>query len=121
MATPRKLVVSNFITIDGLYDGVDHNMGSLFAYRHPDYAADDSYDHFNVEMLKAADFLLLSRNAFLGNKDYWTGVPHDPDATAIRREFAALIAAIPKLVISDKLTEAELGPWTNTRPTGMRL
>jgi dihydrofolate reductase len=65
--------------------------------------------------LRAADYLLLSRNAFLGNKEYWTGVPNDPNATSIRREIAGLFQSIQKIVISDKLTEAELPPWENTR------
>jgi len=58
---------------------------------------------------------LLSRSAFLGNKDYWTGVPKDPNTTAIRHEIAQLMSSIEKLVISDNLTAAELAPWENTR------
>ncbi|MEO5808040.1 dihydrofolate reductase family protein [Devosia sp.] len=111
----RKLVVSNFLTLDGLFDGPDGDIGPLFQYFHPDYRGDDSYDHFNMERFEAADFLLLSHNAFLGNKQYWTGVPADPNATAIRRAIAARFAAIPKLVISDRLGEAELAPWSNTQ------
>jgi dihydrofolate reductase len=42
-------------------------------------------------------------------------VPDDPNATAIRREFAGLLAATDKIVVSDHLTAAELAPWTNTR------
>ena len=48
-------------------------------------------------------------------KEYWTGVPNDPKATDIRRETAGLFKSIEKLVISDKLTDAELAPWENTR------
>jgi dihydrofolate reductase len=68
-----------------------------------------------VERLRAADFLLLSRVAFLGNKEYSTGVTFDPNATAIRREIAGLMTSIEKIVISDNLTAAELAPWENTR------
>jgi dihydrofolate reductase len=110
-----KLIVSNFITIDGLYSGADGEMSSLFAHQHPDYARDDSFDHYNVELLKPASYLLLSHTAFHGNKDYWTGVRGNPSATAIRREFAELIAEVPKLVISDKLAAAETAPWGNTQ------
>ena len=111
----RKLIVSNFLTLDGLYEGKDKNIASLYDYYHEDYSGDDSFDFYNAELLRAADFLLLSRNAFLGNKDYWTGVPNDPNATAIRHETAGLFQSIEKLVISDKLTRAELAPWENTR------
>ena len=110
----RKIIVSNFLTLDGLYDGKDKNIGSLYEYYHPDYYDDDSFDFYNAELLRASDFLLLSRNSFLGNKEYWTGVPNDPTATDIRRELAGLFQSIEKLVISDKLTEAELVPWENT-------
>lgn len=111
----RKLIVSNFVTLDGLYEGKDHDMASLFEYYHEDYHGDDSFDHYNAERLRAADFLLLAHNTFLGNKAYWTGVPNDPNATAIRRELAGLFQSIDKLVISDRLTAAELPPWDNTR------
>src|SRR5215212_3891825 len=100
----RKLIVSNFLTLDGLYEGKDKNIASLYDYYQEDYYGDDSFDFYNAELLRAADFLLLSRNAFLGNKDYWTGVPKDPNATAIRREIAGLFQSIEKIVLSDKLT-----------------
>ena len=113
-----KLIVSNFITIDGLYSGPDDDMGALFAYQHPDYARDDTFDFYNVELLKSASHLLLSHTAFLGNKDYWTGVRGSMSFTAIRHEFADLIAEVPKLVVSDKLTAADTAPWTNTQIIG---
>jgi dihydrofolate reductase len=110
-----KLIVSNFITIDGLYSGPDGEMGPLFKDQHPDYARDDSLDFYNVELLRSADQLLLSHTAFLGNKDYWTGVRNNPSFTAVRREFAELIAETPKLVVSDRLTAGDTAPWTNAR------
>ena len=110
----RKLIVSNFITLDGLYEGRDKNIHSLFDYAHEDYTTDDSFDHYNAERLRAADFLLLSRNAFLGNKDFWPGIATDPNATSIRREIADLMASIDKIVITDHLSAAELPPWGNT-------
>jgi dihydrofolate reductase len=111
----RKLIVSNFVTVDGLYEGKDKSINSLYDFYHEDYYGDDSYDFYNAECLRAADFLLLSRNSFLGNKEYWTGVPNDPKATDIRREIAELFKSIEKIVISDKLSAAELAPWENTR------
>jgi dihydrofolate reductase len=109
-----RLIVSNFITIDGLFAGPNDDMGALFAYQHPDYRGDDNFDYYNVELLKAASYLLLSHTAFLGNKDYWTGVRGNPSFSVIRQEFAELIHDKPKLVISDRLSTAETAPWTNT-------
>ena len=112
----RKLIVSNFVTLDGYYEGKDKSINSLFDYYHEDYSGDDNFDFYNTERMRAADTLLLSgRTSFLGNKDYWSGVPNDPNATVIRREFAGLIKSIGKVVVSDHLTVDELGHWDNTR------
>ncbi len=111
----RKLIVCNFITLDGLYEGKDKNIHSLYDHYHADYHGDDSFDYYNAERLHAADFLLLSHNAFIGNKAYWSQVPSDPNATKIRLELAQQFASIQKIVISDRLTPAALSPWDNTR------
>lgn len=112
----RKIVVSNFVTLDGFYDGKNKDVVSLFAYQHPDYAGDDSFDHYNADLLRASDTLVLSgRDSFLGNKAYWTSVPDDPAATEIRREFADLMHRVDKIVVSDRITAEELSPWDNTR------
>jgi dihydrofolate reductase len=113
----RKLIVSNFSTLDGYYEGKDKSINSLYEYYHEEYAGDDSFDYYNAERLRAADFLLLSRKSFLGNKEYWPGVADDPRATEIRRELSQLFQSIEKIVISDKLTSQELAPWENTRIT----
>jgi dihydrofolate reductase len=111
----RKLIVSNFLTIDGYFDGKDHDIAPLFEYFHPSYHGEQSFDYYNADRMRAADYMLLSRSAFLGNRQYWTGVQSDPNATPIRRDTAGLLDRIPKLVISDKLSETELAPWSNTR------
>lgn len=112
----RKLIVSNLVSLDGYYEGKERNLNALFDYLHPDYAHDQNFDYYNAERLRAADTLLLSgRTSSLGFKNYWTGVPADPNATAIRREIAELIGSIKKIVISDHLTPDEVGSWENTR------
>ena len=112
----RKLIVSNFVTLDGYYEGKDKSINSIFDYYHEDYSGDDNFDFYNTERMRAADTLLLSgRTSFLGNKEYWSGVPNDPNSTAIRREFAEIITSIEKVVVSDHLTANEVGQWGNTR------
>ncbi len=112
----RKLIVSNFVTLDGYYEGKDKSINSLFDYYHKNYYGDDNFDFYNTERMRAADTLLLSgRTSFLGNKEYWSGLLNDPNATAIRREFAGLIQSIEKVVVSDYLTANELGHWENTQ------
>ncbi|GDX40594.1 hypothetical protein LBMAG21_08860 [Armatimonadota bacterium] len=112
----RKLIVSNLVSLDCYYEGKDRDLGALFNYYHPDYSGDQNFDFYNAERLRAADTLLLSgRTSSLGFKDYWMGVPADPDATAIRREIAGIMASIEKIVISDHLTGEEIASWGNTR------
>jgi dihydrofolate reductase len=112
----RKIIVSNLISLDGYYEGKDRNLNALFDYFHEDYSGDQNFDYYNAERLRAADTLLLSgRTSFLGNKEYWTGVPNDPNATPIRLEIAQLMASIEKVIISDHLTREEVAPWENTR------
>jgi dihydrofolate reductase len=112
-----KLIVSNIQSLDGYYEGRNRSLDALFDYFHPDYYGDEHLDHYMAELMRASDILLLSgRTSFLGNKDYWVGVPNDPKATAIRREIAQLQKSIPKVVVSDHLAEEELAPWeANTR------
>jgi dihydrofolate reductase len=112
----RKLIISNLISLDGYYEGKNRNLSALFDYYNPDYAGDQHFDEYNAERLRAADTLLLSgRTSSLGFKDYWLGVPNDPDATPIRREIAEILASIEKVIISDHLTAEEIAPWNNTR------
>lgn len=111
----RKLIVSNMASLDGYYEGKERNLDALFDYFHEDYAGDEHFDHYNTERLRAADTLLLSgRTSFLDWKAYWTGVPNDPNASAIRREFAGLIASVEKVVVSDTITREDLAPWDHT-------
>jgi dihydrofolate reductase len=110
----RKLIVSNFLTLDGCYEGKDKTINSLFDYYHEDYYGDHAFDDYNLERLRSADHLLLSRTAFLGNKDFWTQLASDPHATPVRHEIAQRMSSIQKIVISDKLEAAELPPWENT-------
>ena len=40
----RKLIVSNFVTLDGLYEGRDKSIDSLYDYYHEDYGM-TSFDY----------------------------------------------------------------------------
>lgn len=45
----RKLIVSNFVTLDGFYEGKNKNINSIFDYYHKDYHGDDNFDFYNDE------------------------------------------------------------------------
>jgi dihydrofolate reductase len=110
----RKLIVCNAISLDGYYEGPDKNVMALFDYRWEAYPADQSFDAYNAERLRAADTLLLGRISYVGFKGFWPPVADDPDATPFQREISRLDNAIDKVVISDSLTAEETAPWHNT-------
>jgi dihydrofolate reductase len=111
----RKLIVSNFQTLDGYYESADKTFHRFFEHFHEDYGANEAFDEYNTELLRGADTVVLSgRTSFLGTKDYWTSYPDDPGGTAIRRAFASLIGATEKIVVSDTVEPADLAPWQDT-------
>jgi dihydrofolate reductase len=111
----RKLLVSNFLTLDGFYESEDKTFHRFFDYFLDEYGNNEAFDVYNRDLLRAADTLILSgRTSFLGNKAYWSAVPDDPKATETRREFAELMANIDKVVVSNTLTQDDLAPWEDT-------
>lgn len=111
----RKLIVSNFMTLDGFYESPDKTFHRFFEHWLDEYGANESFDEYNVELLRDADALVLSgRTSFMGNKDFWAEYPRSGDVTPVRLEFAELIAATPKLVVSDAIGPADLAPWDST-------
>ena len=116
MESMRTLTVCNFVTVDGYYEDDSHDIASFFEHQHPDYDGADSFDFHATRLLRESDTVLLSgKRSTLGNLGYWAGVVDDPDATAIRREFAELFLAVEKIVVSDTITEADLAPYPRTR------
>ena len=111
----RKLLVSNFLTLDGYYESKDKTFRRFFDYFLDEYGNNEAFDVYNRDLLRAADTLVLSgRTSFLANKGYWAGVPDDADATETRRDFAALMANIDKVVVSDTIRQEDLAPWEGT-------
>ena len=115
----RKLIVSNFLTLDGYYESTNKTFDRFFDYWHEDYGANEAFDEYNTELLRSAGTLLLSgRTSFLANKDYWASYPNTPadipPGTAIRREYAELIRDAEKFVVSNTIAPKDLAPWQDT-------
>jgi dihydrofolate reductase len=102
----RKLIVANIISVDGFYSGPNDDVMAM--------PFDTTFSDYNAERLRAADTLLLGRRSFEGFRDYWPGIADDPDQPPVEQEISRLDNAIHKVVISDSLTDADLGPWTDT-------
>jgi hypothetical protein len=64
----RKLIVSNIVSLDGYYEGPSKNVMDLFGYRFEAYPADESFDAYNAQRLRAADTLLLGRISYEGSR-----------------------------------------------------
>ena len=113
----RKLIVSNFQTLDGYYEQKNKTFDQFFDYFHEDYGHNEAFDVYNTELLRGADTLILSgRTSYMGNKDYWTGYAKNPQGTAIRHEFAELMKNTDKIVVSNTIQPEDLTPWeSNTR------
>ena len=103
----RKLIVCNIVSLDGFYSGPNDDVMVM--------PFDTTFSDYNAERLRAADTLLLGRRSFEGFRDYWPGIADKPDEPAVEREISRLNNAIDKVVVSDSLTDADLGPWPNAR------
>jgi dihydrofolate reductase len=102
----RKLIVCNIISADGFYSGPNDDVMAM--------PFDTTFSDYNLERLRAADTLLLGRRSFEGFRDYWPPIADDPTQPVVEREISRLDNAIDKVVVSDSLTDADLGPWTST-------
>ena len=111
----RKLIVSNFLTLDGYYESANKTFDGLFDYFHEDYGANEAFDEYNTELLRGADTLILSgRTSFMTNKDYWVSYAHTQGGTEIRYEFAELMRTTEKYVVSNTIAPEDLAPWQDT-------
>jgi dihydrofolate reductase len=101
-----KLVVSEFITLDGVIEspgpGEDfEHAGWSFAY-----ARGDEGDRFKFDELIAADALLLGRLTYEGFAKAWPGMTGTG-------EFGEKMNGMPKYVVSSTLTDENAG-WNNS-------
>ena len=102
----RKLIVANIVSVDGFYSGPNDDVMAM--------PFDTTFSDYNVERLRAADTLLLGRRTFEGFRDYWPPIADNPGQPPVEREISRLDNSTDKVVVSDSLTDADLGPWTDT-------
>jgi dihydrofolate reductase len=102
----RKLIVSNTMSVDGFYEGPGKNVLAL--------PMGDAFDRHHVELLRAADMLLVGRESYEMFRNHWPSVVDDPGASPENQEISRLENAIQKVVVSDSLTSAQTDPWRAT-------
>jgi dihydrofolate reductase len=93
----RKLIMWNFITLDGYFEG-NENWDLSFH----EVIWGQELEQISIEQLKSADFLVFGRVTYEGMAAYWK---------TAEGEIAELMNKIPKLVFSRTLKSVD---WNNS-------
>ena len=107
----RKVVVSQFITLDGVVEdpgGSENASGGGWAFK---FDRGPDGDKFKFDEVMASDALLLGRKTYEGFAAAWPGRTDDVG-------FADKFNSMPKYVVSTTLTSPE---WNNTTVIGTDL
>lgn len=96
----RKLFSFNMVTLDGFFEGPNHDIG----WHH----VDDEFNQFAIEQTSNIGTILFGRVTYELMASYW------PTSAAIIDDpvIADLMNSLPKIVFSRTLQKAE---WNNTR------
>lgn len=100
------LVVSVLTSLDGKYEGVDHDLSSM--------PFEDAFNDHNLELLRRAGTLVYGSRWFSENWHSWSAVAVDQTANDRDHEIARIVTSADSLVISDSLTVAPDAPWAST-------
>lgn len=96
----RSLIVCNFMSLDGYYEGPDHDVMAL--------PFDPTFDEYNLERVRNADTFLLGAVSYPQMMAFWAPLADRPDATPLQQEIGRFQRDAPKVVISDSLTDADV-------------
>lgn len=96
----RKLFAFNMVTLDGFFEGTDHDLSW--------HNVDDEFNRFAIEQTGNIGTLIFGRVTYELMAGYWPTT----DALADDPVVAGLMNALPKIVFSRTLTKAD---WSNTR------
>ena len=96
----RNLFSFNMVTLDGFFEGADHNISW--------HNVDAEFNEFAIAQLHEIDTLLFGRVTYQMMASYW------PTSEAVKSDpvVAGLMNQTPKVVFSKTLEKAE---WDNTR------
>ena len=91
----RKVIVSNFTSLDGYVAGVGDDVMAL--------PFDPSFDAYNLERIRAADTLLAGRTTYEQLMTFWVPLADDPAASDLQQEIGRFNRDVKKVVVSDSL------------------
>jgi dihydrofolate reductase len=101
----RKVIVSNFTSLDGYVAGVGNDVMAL--------PFDPSFDIYNLERIRNADTLLTGRTTYEQLMAFWVPFADDAAASDLQREIGRFNRDVEKVVISDRL-RADATPVAGT-------
>ncbi|MWV51509.1 deaminase (plasmid) [Rathayibacter sp. VKM Ac-2803] len=101
-----RLVVSVLTSLDGYYEGPEHDLSTL--------PFEDAFNDHNLQMLRQAGTLVYGSRWFRNNWNTWSALVADDSANDRDRETAHLVTTLDSLVISDTLTRDPDAPWAAT-------
>ncbi|HEX7003004.1 MAG TPA: dihydrofolate reductase family protein [Trueperaceae bacterium] len=96
----RKLIMWNLMTLDGFFEGPDHDLGFH------EFAWGEEMEQFSIVQLRSAGALLFGRRTYELMASYW---PTINDESA---EIANRMNSLPKIVVSRTMERVQ---WNNTR------
>jgi dihydrofolate reductase len=99
---PRRLVLQEFISLDGLAAGKDDSVDFIPASTQ----GDATFGREQVALMDTVDTLVLGRRTYEMFAGFWPKVTSGPE-----KEFADKWNALRKLVFSTTLTRAPWGSW----------
>jgi dihydrofolate reductase len=102
----RKVILQEFVSLDGLASGRDGSTG--FIPEHTD--GDQSFGHRQMKFLDSIDHMLLGRVTYEMFASYWPTLTTGDD-----KPFADKLNAIPKTVFSRRLDRAPWGTFDDAR------
>ena len=94
-----KLIVTDWITVDGFIAGPKGEMDFIIA--------DDEMSDYELGLVDGATALMFGGTTYREFAQYWPNVPTNPDAVPFEKKFAAKVNKLKKVVFSKSLIVAD--------------
>lgn len=92
----RKIIVSNLVSLDGFFEGPNHELDW--------HVVDEEFFAYARDLLNSVDTILFGRTTYQLMASYWPSAPSDAIADKMNN--------LPKIVFSTTLESVE---WNNSR------
>jgi dihydrofolate reductase len=102
----RKVILQEFVTLDGLAAGENGSVDFVPAST----TGDESFGQRQIDFMDSIDTILLGRVTYEMFSQYWPNVTSGDD-----KPFADKLNAIPKIVFSQTLDRAPWGDWDDAQ------